>query len=477
MAVRRMAMPDGSSRGDNNTESRGSAMRHRVGLQLPVKRAVVPGTLVLLVALSAAHADQPGYQISAGVIESDNIERVPHGGTSATVPEQEISLTWHEVAPRLSADVQADLSHLTYIPRTFSDEVIGNFIGQARFAILPQALFWSFSDNFGQGSADPLAAVTPLTRENINLFKTGPEAQLPLGGDNLIDLRADYGKASYQKSQLDSQQFSGGLGVIHRLSDATEMSLNVRDERIDYAYDTLYSDYSTQEAFAHFDTKGARTTLSADLGYGRLVESRGDTGNVLARLEISRKISASSSLSLSFGHEYSDVTQAFQIAQTLGGANLNTQSVVQTGSPFTTIYETVGWNFQRSRTTISLSASHFKDDYQQSNGLDDTRLQLNANLARQLSPTITVSLNEGFLKQDFQTAFGDAKEFDTDARLTWRLGRRVSLFFDYTRSQRTSENALTEYTENRFWVSIGYGRPAPVTTGPVTPPLPHSTTY
>jgi hypothetical protein len=455
-------------------------MGSRVGEQSP--RRLVPVIIpvaVTLLAAAGARAAQPGYEISVGVIESDNIQRLNTGGTHDTIIEQEFQLQWAEQRPRLDASVNADLSHLTYVPRTFADEVVGNLIGQGRFALIQQALFWNISDNFGQGSTNPLAAVTPTTRENINYFNTGPEALLPLGGSaNLLALKANYGRVNYQKSPLDSQRYSGGVGFVHRLSPSAEVSFNVSDERVNYSNNTVTPDYSSQEAFAHFDAKGARTVLALDVGYGRLVEPNSTPGNVIARLELTRKMSASSNLSFAFGHEYSDAAAAFQVSQALGGANLNTQSsVVQTGAPFTTLYETLGWNFLRNRTGLGISASHFKDTYQLGGNLNDTRLQADANISRQLTPTLQAALIEQYLRQTFENVAGNSTESTTDARVTWKLGRHVSLFLDYQHSLRHSQVAASQYTENRIWLSIGYGRPAQQLPGPPTPPLPYSVTY
>jgi hypothetical protein len=437
----------------------------------------MPATLLLLVVTANSRAAAPGYEISVGVIETDNVERVPSGGTSNTILEQEINFTWHDQRPRLNTDIDADLSHLTYVPHTFSDEVIGNFIGKTRLALVPQYLFWNFSDNFGQGSANPTQAVTPENRENINYFSTGPETLLPLGGQNLLDLKATYGKVNYQKSPFDNNRVSGGLGLIHELSARTEVSLNMSDERVNYSNDTLNPDYSTQQAFVHFDARANRTTLGVDVGYGRLVNPNSSTGSVIARLELSRKVSASSTISLSLGREYSDAAAAFQISQVLSGANLNTQQSVQTGGPFTMVYETAAWNFARNRTLFGISFSHFKDDYVENNTFNDTRTQVDANVSRKLTPAVQVGLSEDYYRQSFENTPGNSNQATTDLKLTWQLARRLSASVDYTFTRRQSQIGSTGFTENRLWLSIGYGRPAAIPPGVAAPPLPHAATY
>src|SRR3569833_2607148 len=95
---------------------------------------VLGASATLLTAATVCHGAAPGDQVSVGGIESDNIQRLPNGGSSDTIIEEELGLTWHQRGPRLEADIDADLSHLNYVPAIFGDEVIGNFIGQARYA-------------------------------------------------------------------------------------------------------------------------------------------------------------------------------------------------------------------------------------------------------------------------------------------------------------------------------------------------------
>jgi Putative beta-barrel porin 2 len=442
---------------------------------VPQPRSVLfmPVALALLIHASTSRATEPGYQVSVGVIETDNVQRLPSGGSSNTIFEQEANFTWHEQRPVLNADIEADLSHLTYVPRAFSDEVIGNFIGSARVAMVPQYLFWNISDNFGQGVTDPTQAVTPLNRENINFFSTGPQALLPLSSVDILDLNGTYGRASYQDSPLNSQRFGGGGGYIHMLSAAAEISVNVHQERIDYSNDTLNPDYNLQEAFGHFGIKGQRTTLGIDAGYDRVTGLAGlSSGGVLGRIQLSRKVSASSTVSLSVGRQFSDSVGAFQMSQVLGGANLNTQQTVQVGGPFNMTFITGGWNFLHNRTQFGVEVSHFRDTYVENALSDDNRTEVSLHISRLLRPTVRLAISEFLDRQVFENQPGTATDSTTDMRLTWQMSRRISMTFAYDHARRTSDVAASQFTQNTVWVSIGYGRTAQVPTGPAAPPLP-----
>lgn len=428
--------------------------------------------LTFLAAARGTHAGAPGYEISLGIAQTDNVARVPNNTQSDTIITQGLGLTWQDVRPRLNADVEANLTYLEYLRHTVTNEVVGNLIGQARFALAPDLLFLNVSDNFGQGLVDPLAADNPANRENINYFSAGPELLLPLGATTLLEMKANYGKVMYQVSPLDDQRADGTIGLVHKLSPNSEASVNVRDEHVDFSNDVQNPDYSRQDAFVHYDAKNARTTLNVDLGYSKLRASQGHASNVLARLDASRKVSPSSTVGFALGHQYSDAGSAFRLEQTLGGANLNTLMVTQTGAPFTSDYASLAWNFQRSRTGFALSADYFKDNYQTPSTLDDKRTQLTARLSRKLTPTLELSVMEQYFRQQFKYLVGNSDETFTDLQLRWQAAQSLSIVIDAYRADRHSEAPGTNYAENRFWVRVAYGRPAESRPGPATPPLP-----
>ncbi len=441
------------------------------------RSGVLVASAMLLTAGAVCHGAEPGYQVSVGVIESDNVQRLSSGGNSDTIIEEELGLTWHQRGTRLDADVDADLSHLNYVPALFGDEVIGNFIGQARYAIVPQMLFWELADNFGQSSINPLQAITPANREFVNYAMTGPEMLLPLGGSTLLDVTAHYGRVDYQTSALNSNRFTGGLGVVHNLSPLSHVSVNVRAERIDYANDRLNPDYDNQEAFVRFDAKGYRTTLDADVGVARLRQPGSSPSTLLAHLDLTRRVSPSNNVALSLGHEFSDSASSFRVEQQIGGANLNAQTVSSTGTPFTSVYGALSWNFARNRTGWGITASLYKDHYLQGGSLDDRRAEIDAHISRQMTPTLQLTLFEVFQRQTFQNVAANSTQTTTDARLTWRMGSRVSMFVDYAHATRSGELPTDGFKENRIWLSIGYGRPAEVPPGPPTPNLPRAAIY
>lgn len=438
------------------------------------RRSVAWACLALLVATRSGFAAEPGYDVSVGVAETDNVALASTDRKSDTIVTEGVDFTWHEQRPVLNADIDADLNYLEYLNHTYGDEVLGNFIGQARVAAVPDMFFWNISDNFGQNRVNPLQATNPGNRENINYFETGPQLILPLGATTFVQMTANYGNVKYQVSPLDNQREDAGIALLRKLSQDSVLSFNVRDDHVGYSDDEVGNvNYNRQDAFVRYDSQGARTQLGIDLGYSKLHDDIAPASNVLARFELSRKISPSSTVVISFGHEYSDSSDTFRLAQTLGGAtNVNTQSAVQTGTPFTTNHAQLAWNFQRNRTGFSLSLEGFKDSYQQPSTLNDDRLQAQVGVSRHLAPDLQLSLNEFYFHEHFFDIAGSASEITSEAQLTWQAGRHLAVVAEYEHSSRHGDIENTDYTENRAWVRVSWGRPAQVSPGPARPPLP-----
>jgi hypothetical protein len=436
------------------------------------------GAIALLVAVASlgpvpAPAAAPGYEIQVGVIESDNIERLPSGGTDQTIGVADLGFTWHDKRPWLDADIDADVSHLSYLQHTYSDEFIGNFLGSAKINLAPELLSWEIVDNFGQIPLAPLAPITPGNRENINYLSTGPTLSLPLGQTTQLDVTGQYGRVDYQvTSPLDSTILTGGLGLVHDLSSSSSISVNAQDDTFHFSNTQLNPDYERQAAFLRFATKGSRTTLDLELGDSRLHMSGTSNSTPLGRLEIARRVSAASTLGLALGHDYSDGAASFRLVQGVGGATLNTQPIVAAGAPFISDYGTFTWNFEHARTTLALSASYFRDRYQTDAALNNDRTVVDARLARQITPTLQLALTEYLIHWQFASQSENTTTSDSAVLMTWHAGRRFSVFVAYNLAKGNANIPTFGYTENRVWLSIGYGRAAEAPPGPAPVRMP-----
>lgn len=422
-------------------------------------------TSVLLTTLlsSAALAAAPvGYSIGVGAGYSDNIARTSTDEQSENMGTAELQLGISQNTRRLLADLAANLAYFEYFDNTYDSEVVGNLRGTATVRIVPERFNWLFEDNFGQVRSDPFAAVTPDNRENVNYFSTGPELFFRLASQTRLELSGQYSKVTYEDSELDSNRYGGQVSVLRTLSSASTVSLNLQQERIEYDVDVSGVDYDRQSAYLGYAIEGSRTRANVDLGYTRLKQqSNNDEDGLLLRLEASRRVSASSTLSARAGREFSDSGNAFRSEQGLSGGievvDLGTQGATQTLNPFISTYGGLGWDFTRRRTGWGVGAYYYDEDYRQQNALDAKRVLGTAYIYRDLSSNVRLSFGGDYSDNNYDDSVNDYREISTSAGVSWQLGSKLWLNLEYQRFDRSSDLVNGEYQENRGWLRLGYG--------------------
>lgn len=425
-----------------------------------------PGKLVpfllLVASATASHASDFGYELSTGVGESDNIRRAAEGTRNETVGSVGGALTWIEKRRHLDGNVAADLAYQEYFNNTYDSEVIGNVLADFRAELVENHVFWVLRENFGQARINPLDPVTPNNRENINRFSTGPNFALGLGEATRLLVAARFTKLSHEINPFDSDRYSALAGLERELGSSSRISLNVQGQKVEFANSTINQDYDRTEAYLRYTGLGNRTSLAVELGGGRLGRDGEDaTTGGLARLDVTRRISTASRARLSAGHQFSDAGDIFLLMQELGGADLDTQGSLPTTGPFTSNYVTVAWDFQRRRTGLSLSATGFKEAYEDFTSLDRTRLQGSLQLQRRLTGSVDTSLLLAYIKENYENIVGDSRQMDTSLVIRWSLSRTLSLSAQADRSKRHSQLPNSGYTENRLWLRLAFGRQLP----------------
>lgn len=426
-------------------------------------------TLILVCVAGAqrAHAADFAYQANLGLGHSDNIRRTSVNEEDEDIASAGLRFSLGRQSQRLQMDAVGDLAYAEYLNNTFDSELLGNFAGNARFGFVPQRFEWLVADNFGQALSDPFAAPTPDNRENINYFSTGPDVTAVFGSRTRLRLGARYSLATYETNPFDFDTVSGEASLLRSLSAASNVSLNLRSAKTKYDETALNADYDQDEAFVRYDVTGARTQLGLDLGYTRLDRDAAAEveDGLLLRLNATRRLSAASTATLTAGREFSNSVSAFAGMQGTGaGIGLGATPGRQTAQPFTNDYVTLGWDFSRNRTTFGLFASWRDQSYEDAGGLDQTLKSAGAQLGRQLSPRTSLSLHAVYDQAEFQQQGTNYDDLNGGVVFAWQLSRNLSLNATYDHFKRSSDIPLTDSTENRYWLSIAYGRGTPRTT-------------
>ncbi|HUQ10658.1 MAG TPA: outer membrane beta-barrel protein [Steroidobacteraceae bacterium] len=411
-----------------------------------------------------ASAGDLDYRLGLGMGYSDNLGRRNDAlKDDENIATAGLRFAFDEDTRRLHADVTGDVTYLDYLGDTYDSELVGNVSADAAFSIIEDRFIWNVSDQWGQVAVDPFSPTSPENRENINYLSTGPDVFFGLGPQFRLGLGATYSLVDYEDEPLDSATTGGRVSLVRVLSDRSALSLNGGVRDVTYDEEALDADYQQTEAYLEYRANGARTNVLLDAGWSEVdrdAASDAQSGTLM-RVNVSRRISPSTILSLTGAREFTTTAGAFAVGQSSGIGSAPTQ---QSASPFTNDRLSFTYDFFRHVTSLSLTANWSKQTYEDQASLDARMTALGARWRRDLSPTMFLYVSAAYSKSEFplETRNFDSTAFGTG--LSWRLSRSLSLSVRYDREQRDSEEVLNRYTENRVLLSLEYGRGEPRST-------------
>jgi hypothetical protein len=428
------------------------------------------------------------YGVDVGIGETDNITQVPTDRISQTVAVTDLDFTVKQQSARLDLNAKGDFSYLDYLQGAYGSQFVGRFDGSAQYSLIPERLTWTLQDGFGQSQLSPFTAVTPENQEHVNYASTGPNLFLRLGPLGFVNATLRFSRADYQISPFDSDRFSGSLAVGRQLSANSSVSINGSFERVLFDNTVVNTDFDRSSGYAHYELQGARTTLAANLGVTRVNQGASTVTGPLAKLELSRQISAAAKLTFTVGRDVTDASSSFGGGDGIGGTSglngitpvgslganntlpgssptgIGTTPAAATSASYTITYAMAGWEYVRNRTTFRLSGRWEKDSYEGLPQLDVDRGDGEFGVSRQLTRALSAELSGSILRTDY----ADANFGETYGRvgggLTFRAGRglEIRLRYDHTSRIVSGVDSGSGYAENRAFLTVGY-RPDPKT--------------
>jgi hypothetical protein len=411
---------------------------------------------------AGSRAETLTYGVDAGVAESDNVTLVSTNKVSQTMATADADFDFKQQSRRLDVNAKGNFTYLDYLQGAYGSQLIGRFDGIAHLAIIPERFVWVLQDDFGQAALDPYTPVTPANLENVNYVSTGPDLALRLGANSYVNASARYAHAQYATSPFNSNRLLGNLAWGLQLSARSSVSLNGDTERVMFQNTVVNSDFNRSSGYGRYEVHGARTDFSVDLGATTIGQNGSSTTGGLAKVELSRKLSAAAKLTVSVGRELTDASTSFSNLQSGAIGVVGTAPAALTSNNYTSNYALAGWQYQHSRTTISLSGRWEKDLYNGASQLDNTRSGAEFRVERKLTRALTAEVLGRYYKTDYihglAASQAGTSNFDDEAVagvLTWRHGRGLEVKLRCEHSARTT-TGIYGYRENRAILTVGY---------------------
>lgn len=403
-------------------------------------------------------ADQTfDWTLDAGVQHSDNIERTEVDEQSESIAIAGVTLLIAAERPRLDADIGANLQYRDYLDETFQSELVGGLSGLVSYALIPERLSWMIADNYGQVSNDRTAVETPANRQNVNYLTTGPDLTFGFGGRTGLRLSGRYSDMYYEDSPEDSQSLTGSLALIREVSDTTRWSLNGSNTKVEYD-EEVFGEYEIREGFVRLEARGARTTLSGDVGYTTVDQDSDSSDGLLARAEVSRQVLTRSRIALQAGTEFSTAADTFRRDQRIVGVETGNEDAIVASDPLQSDYVYLLWNTDWPRGAFGAVLSVREESHETFTVLDRELHTATVSLSREVARRLGAELFGGYTKEKFVNANFEFDEWSAGVGFTWRFAQQLSLRLRVEHMEGSSSAGNRDYEENRGYLGIAYSR-------------------
>jgi hypothetical protein len=415
-----------------------------------------------LALIPAARSESWSYGVDVGVGATDNISLVPTDRTSQIMATTDLDFALQQQSLRLDTSLKGDFTYLDFLQHAYSGELLGRLDGLAHLLLLPERLIWTLEDNFGQAQLNPFLAPTPANLENVDYLSMGPDLTLHMGATGFLDLSGRYARAQYETSPFDSNRVLASLSWGLHLSARSSLSLDGNTEHVMFDNTEINTDFERSSVYAHYDARGARTELLASLGTSEVTAGDASTSGPLARLTLTHTLSSAAKLTLLLGRDLTDAAASFSALQSGAIGAISTAPAPVTSASYTATYASVGWQYERNRTTLGLSAHWEQDYYDGQPSLDVSRSGGEFKLDRQVTRALSAQLLGSLYYTDYLHANFTTQDSLVGMALTLREGRGLEYRLRYSHISRVATGIGTSFNENIAFLTIGYRPLAPI---------------
>ncbi len=431
--------------------------------RLKPKHIALASTL-MAVSVSVSRAENLNYGVDIGVGETDNVTLVSTNKISQTFTVADLDFALQEQRRLFDVAAKGDFSDLYFLQGVYGNELVGRFDGLARLSLVPEKIAWVLQDDFGQAQIDPFAAVTPTNRENINYFSTGPDATLRMGGTGFVNVSARYARTQYETSPYDNNQYGGTIALGRYLSARSSVSLDGTTEHIlfdDTAINATTNtatntDFKLTSLYGHYEFKGARTEIMANLGLTRVDQTGESFSGPSSKLQLSRVLSTSAKLTFAAGRDLTDASAGFSNLQPGAIGAVGTAPATLSSTNYTSTHASVQWQYTRNRTTVALSGRWERDAYTSQPLSDLARGTAEFRVGRQFTPGLSVQVSGSVYRTDFANVDFSETDVLIGGSLIFHEGRGTEIRLRCDHTSRAVSGIGNGYAENRIFLTLGY---------------------
>lgn len=424
---------------------------------IPLQLGLISGILFF-----PAHAGEFNYFLGYRASYTTNINRTPVNEKEEYIHSLVGGFSYVDTSSALNLRVAPSVEYLYYQKKTSENESRLSLDALAIWNISPQQFTWTVEDNLRQVRANPTQPDTPSNTVAANVANTGPDFYLRFGPVNTLHLGARIASVYIEDAEADNTRRQGYARWLYQSSPQTTWSLNYEASAVDFKNEELNRSYRRQDYFLRLQTRPVRSSLDISFGGSKIRQDMiDDINGALARLSLTREITAGTTLGLAADASYGDTgtdlsaTAAAANNPANGTATTTSQNLVTQGF----FYSKRGTIFyRRAGQQLNMDLRVFYNDLEfETTPLENRQESGGAAIFSYLFAGTTETGVFGNYKR---TYFLNVENNDVDINygvlLSYRVTRTISTTLELGRSERESMDPARNFVDSRVLLSVLY---------------------
>lgn len=315
---------------------------------------------LMLLAVSSVHANEIDYTTTFSITSYENILRVENPQSDELAKSISIGAQWSENTINFVATVNAGIESTRFSNEVEGDRNDGNLNANLLWILSPNRYEWMLSDIYTQTAIDPRLPESPLNRQYINAFSTGPNFKWRIAKTTHIELLPRIEDYRFENKLLNNQRANTRLEWFQTPSVSTQYGADLFYETINYTSSQLQeSDYEQMEVNLNFNNIRKNHSIEASTGITRIETTGYQSDNETQyRLYLNNQRTRTSSIAFSAGKTVTDTSRTV-----IESAVESSIAVTTSSDIFTNEYITLEYNKNYRSFDINLELEKREEDY------------------------------------------------------------------------------------------------------------------
>jgi len=400
-------------------------------------------------------ANEIDYTTTFSVTSYENILRVENPESDELAKSLSIGAEWSENTINFVASVNAGFESTRFSNEVEGDRNDGNLNANLLWIFSPNRYEWMLSDIYTQTAIDSRLPESPLNRQYINAFSTGPNLKWRVAKTTHIELLPRIEDYRFEQKLLNNQRANTRLAWFQTPSASTEYGADLFYETINYTSSQLVdSDYEQLEMNLNFSNVRKNHVIEASSGITRIDTDNYQSDNESQyRLYVSNQRTRTSSIAFTAGKTVTDTSRTVIDAAVDSSMALTTSSDIYTNE-----YIRFEYNKNYRNFIIELELEKREEDYFTQNFLD--RDAESAGLGIQWNNTNNSLFRVNLISTDYEYPLVTDERLDEDRTASLEYVYRTNSNLIYRISvldiQRESTAADESFDDKVMMFSITY---------------------